>query len=166
MKRNCHPQPQVKWVPETYTLKRKRILKCIYSNRSGPTLTAVWSKAPPLIARCLSPLPGFESQPGHVGKLLVTWGQAVVFTGYSGFLHYLQLASHELPIIGINVTKNKIPNPNLTGVTTRFIDVQDRLWWSGRWVQKESMLFMYLGLSPYQVLYIIIVVLKQTVFKG
>ena len=34
----------------------------------------------------------------------------------SGFrqvlLHYLQLASHELATIGINVTKNKIPNPN------------------------------------------------------
>ena len=35
--------------------------------------------------------------------------QAVVFAGYSGFLHYLQLASHELAVIGINVTKNKIP---------------------------------------------------------
>ena len=39
----------------------------------GPALTAVWSKVPPLIARCLSPLPGFESRPGHVGKLPVTW---------------------------------------------------------------------------------------------
>ena len=44
----------------------------------------------------------------HVRKLPVTWGQAVVFAGYSGFLHYLQLASHELATIGINVTKNKI----------------------------------------------------------
>ena len=33
-----------------------------------------------------------------------------VFAGFSGFLHYLQLASHELATIGINVTKNKIPN--------------------------------------------------------
>ena len=32
----------------------------------------------------------------------------MVFVGYSGFLHYLQLASHELATIGINVTKNKI----------------------------------------------------------
>ena len=39
-------------------------------------------KAPPLTVRC--------------------------FAGYSGFLHYLQLASHELATIGINVTKNKI----------------------------------------------------------
>ena len=40
----------------------------------GPALTAVWSKAPPLTARCLSPLPGFEYRPGHVKKLPVTWG--------------------------------------------------------------------------------------------
>ena len=45
-------------------------------------------------------------------KLPVTWGQAVFFAGYSGFLHYLQLASHELATIGISVTKNEIPNPN------------------------------------------------------
>ena len=32
----------------------------------------------------------------------------MVFAGYSGFLHYLQLASHELDTIGINVTKNEI----------------------------------------------------------
>ena len=34
----------------------------------------------------------------------------MVFAGYSGFLHYLQLASHELATIGISVTKNEIPN--------------------------------------------------------
>ena len=33
----------------------------------------------------------------------------MVFAGYSGFLHYLQMASHELTTIGIiNVTKNEI----------------------------------------------------------
>ena len=32
----------------------------------------------------------------------------MVFAGYSSFLHYLQLASHELATIGINVKKNKI----------------------------------------------------------
>ena len=32
----------------------------------------------------------------------------MIFTGYSGFLHYLQLASHETASIGINVTKNEI----------------------------------------------------------
>ena len=58
---------------------------------------------------CLhSLLPGFESRPGHVGKLPVTRSYVVVFAGYSGFLHYLQLASHELATIGINVTKNEI----------------------------------------------------------
>ena len=37
-----------------------------------PALTAVWSKAPPLTAHCLSPLPGFEFRPGR--KAPVTWG--------------------------------------------------------------------------------------------
>ena len=37
----------------------------------------------------------------------MTWGQAVVFAGYFGFLHYLQLASHELATIGINVKKKR-----------------------------------------------------------
>ena len=32
----------------------------------------------------------------------------MVFAGYSGLLHYLQLASHELATIGINVTINEI----------------------------------------------------------
>ena len=36
----------------------------------------------------------------------------MVFAGYSGFLHYLQLASHELATIGINVTKNEIQIQN------------------------------------------------------
>ena len=52
----------------------------------GPALSAVWSKAPGLTARCLSPLFGFESRPGHVGKLPVTWGKAVVFAGSSGLV--------------------------------------------------------------------------------
>ena len=38
----------------------------------------------------------------------------MVFAGYSGFLNYLQLASHALNTIGINVTKNEIPNPPIT----------------------------------------------------
>ena len=32
----------------------------------------------------------------------------MAFAWYYGFLHYLQLASHELAKIGINVTKNEI----------------------------------------------------------
>ena len=35
---------------------------------------AVRSKALPLNARCLSPLPGFESHLGLVGKFPVKWG--------------------------------------------------------------------------------------------
>ena len=37
------------------------------------TSMAVWSKALPLTASSLSPLPGFEFRPGHVRKLSVTW---------------------------------------------------------------------------------------------
>ena len=44
-----------------------------FASNPGPVLTAVWPKAPPLTAHCLSPLLGFESRPGHVGKLPVTW---------------------------------------------------------------------------------------------
>ena len=46
----------------------------------GAAVMALWSKALPLPAHCLSPLPGFESRPGHVR------------TRDSGFLHYFQLA--------------------------------------------------------------------------
>ena len=38
----------------------------------------------------------------------------MISAGYSGFLHYLQLASHELPTNSINVMKNEIPNTTLT----------------------------------------------------
>ena len=47
-------------------------IKYNVTNMRGPALTGVWSKAPPLTAHCLSPLPGFESWPGHVIKLPVT----------------------------------------------------------------------------------------------
>ena len=39
---------------------------------------AVWSKALPPTATCPSPLPVFETWPGHVRKLIVTWSSAVV----------------------------------------------------------------------------------------
>ena len=61
--------------------------------RSGPAPMAVWSKALPLNASCLLPLPGFESYMGHVKKLLVT---------RRGFLHCIQLASHNLAAIWQN----------------------------------------------------------------
>ena len=54
---------------------------------------------PPLTARSLSQLPGFESKSGHVRRLPVTWGYAVAFAEYSGFLRSLQQASHELAAI-------------------------------------------------------------------
>ena len=50
-------------------------------------LMAVWSKALPQTAGCLSPLPGFASRPRHLRMLPVTWGWAVFFVGYSGFHH-------------------------------------------------------------------------------
>ena len=56
----------------------------------------LWWPCDPLTARYFSPLPGFESRPGHVRKLLVIWGWAADFDGYSGFLHYLHMTSHEL----------------------------------------------------------------------
>ena len=43
---------------------------------------AVWSKALPMNARCLSPLSRFEYHQGqYVRKLPVTWGYIVVFAG-------------------------------------------------------------------------------------
>ena len=39
-----------------------------------PALMAMWSKALPLNANTLSPLPVFESRLGHVRKLPMTWG--------------------------------------------------------------------------------------------
>ena len=39
----------------------------------GPAPVVVWSNALPQTASYLSPLVGFESRPGHVNKLPVTW---------------------------------------------------------------------------------------------
>ena len=55
---------------------------------------AMWSKVLLLTVCCLSPLPGFESQLGHVRKLPVTWGQAMDLTGLSDFPTYLLLATN------------------------------------------------------------------------
>ena len=44
----------------------------------GPAQMAVWPKALPLTASCLSPLYGFESHPGLVRELPVTWDWAFV----------------------------------------------------------------------------------------
>ena len=45
----------------------------IFPPGTWPALMTVWSKAPPLNARYLSPLHVFEFRPRHVRKLLVTW---------------------------------------------------------------------------------------------
>ena len=42
------------------------------------------------------PHSGQELRLRQVGKLPVTWDVAVVFSGYSGFLHQKLLASHDL----------------------------------------------------------------------
>ena len=62
----------------------------------GPVLIVIWL---PLTASCLSPLSWLVSQPGNVRKLLGTWGWRMVSAGYSGLLHYLQLATHDLTAI-------------------------------------------------------------------
>ena len=51
-------------------------------------------------------------------KLPVTWGYVVAFGGYSGFLHQLQLASHELAAIWQKKwRKIKIPNATCSGLS-------------------------------------------------
>ena len=45
----------------------------VYVSKARSALMAMWSKALPMIAICLLPLPGFKSHLGHVGKLPVTW---------------------------------------------------------------------------------------------
>ena len=51
-------------------------------------LMAKWSKAVPLTASCLSPLAGFESKPGYLSKLPVTWGQVLIFARDSGSIQH------------------------------------------------------------------------------
>ena len=47
----------------------------------------------------------------HIRKLQICLGaRLVVFAGYSGFLHYLQLASHELATIGIKCDEKRNSN--------------------------------------------------------
>ena len=65
----------------------------------GPTPMAEWSKALPLAASCLSPLPKFEFRPGQVRKFPVAEVQAVVFAGCFNFIHHLRLTSHDLAAI-------------------------------------------------------------------
>ena len=60
---------------------------------------AVWSKALSVTAS-LSPLPGFESRPGRVGKLPVTWGLGGRFRRVFRFPPPVTtVATHELAAI-------------------------------------------------------------------
>ena len=59
-------------------------------------LMAMWSEALPLTANCLSPLPRFEFWPGYMRNFPVIWGKAVVFAGFSGSFHQLQMDSHAI----------------------------------------------------------------------
>ena len=57
----------------------------------GLALRARRSKALPLTASYLSPLPGFKSWSRHVRKLPVNLGKVVVFASYSSFLYQFKL---------------------------------------------------------------------------
>ena len=60
------------------------------------------SKALPLTASCLSPLPGYASRAGACEKVASDFALGGGFhrvTMSSRFLHYLQLASHYLAAI-------------------------------------------------------------------
>ena len=51
------------------------------------------------LAKCLLSLSGCESHSDHMSRLPVISGWAVLFAGYYGSLHQLQLASHNLAAI-------------------------------------------------------------------
>ena len=51
----------------------------------GPALLAEWSKAMPMTLCWMPPLSRFESQPGHVRKLPVTFDWSMVFARHSQF---------------------------------------------------------------------------------
>ena len=77
-----------KFVGGIIHVKKTLLERIRYSlNIGGPALMAQWSKTLPLTATCLSPLSGFESHPGHVRKLPVTYGVMGWFSpGTAGFL--------------------------------------------------------------------------------
>ena len=50
--------------------------------------------------------PGFESWPWHVRKLPVTWGLG---GGFFGFLHQLQLSSHDSGLVSLYPTRRNRP---------------------------------------------------------
>ena len=92
------------------------VISCC-SSTLEPALTAVWSKAPPLTARCLSPLPGFRIPAWACEKVASDFELGGGFRRGTPVSPPLltTLPSHELATIGINVTKNEIPNPKPMG---------------------------------------------------
>ena len=71
-------------------------LNCELFTMGGLVSMAVWAKVLPLTASCLSQLSGFKYHQGYVRKMPVNWGYVVVFSGYSCFLHEVQLSSHDV----------------------------------------------------------------------
>ena len=78
-----------------------------------PVLMADWPTALQLVSHCLSPLSAYRFRP-------VNCGWAMVFVGYSGFLHQFQLASHYLAAIKKR-RYNEIPTtiPSVSNHLTR-----------------------------------------------
>ena len=69
-----------------------------------------------------------------VRKLPVTWGKAVFFAGYSGFLHYLQLASLELAAIWPKWDEKRNSKKDMCHMTIFFIQkdsIQEVKFWIG-----------------------------------
>ena len=71
----------------------------------GHARVAEWAMALPLTARCLSSLPRYESQSGHMRKLPVILGFRGVFRHF--LLHFLQLASHKLSTIWLTCDEKR-----------------------------------------------------------
>ena len=73
-------------------------------------------------------------------KLPETWGKVVVFTGYSGFLHHLQLASHDLAAIWQKKwRKNEIPNSWDSGLGKSFLPCNPLSSTTFNWDRKKVM---------------------------
>ena len=63
-----------------------------------------------------APLTGVIFRLGHTRKLPVTLGKAMIFPGYTGFLHHVQLASHDF----LNFTQIFWPRLDLA-IASRFV---------------------------------------------
>ena len=68
---------------------------------------AVWSKALPLTASCLSPLSGFVSLPGHARKLPVTVRLGV---GFRQVLQFPPLVSTGWSLLSHNMAEKVMKN--------------------------------------------------------